>query len=129
MLKKCVSAVVPLLLASSLFAESVPKPNDEYGDFYKGAKLEAKDWVQSIHVSEPVYRSTVKGDVTVKFTAPGMKTARVLCWQQPTADDPRPLGHDATVAGSIASRARGWRCGATRTKSRPWPTSRQRVTC
>ena len=46
MLKKCVAAVVPLLLASSLFADSVPKANDEYGDFYKGDKLDTKKFVK-----------------------------------------------------------------------------------
>jgi len=107
MLKKCVAAVVPLLLASSLFADSVPKANDEYGDFYKGDKLEAKDWVQSIRVSEPAYRSTVKGEVTVKFTAPGMSSVRVLCWQQPTSTDASPSGHDAVVADSVELNKQG----------------------
>lgn len=75
------------------------KPNPEYvGDFNYGQSAQANgEWVQSIRVIEPAYRSEVKGAVTVRFEAPGMAKALAKCWQQPTADAPSPWGHDAEL--------------------------------
>jgi len=75
--------------------EKVAK-SDEFEDFNPG---EVKDnsererlisqWVQSIVIKSPKLRSDVKGDIKVAFQAPGMTTARALCWQQPL-----PRGHN-----------------------------------
>jgi hypothetical protein len=87
--------------------EKVAK-SDEFEDFNPG---EVKDnsererlisqWVQSIVIKSPKLRSDVKGDIKVAFQAPGMTTARALCWQQPTAQNPNPWGHDAMVTQDI----------------------------
>jgi hypothetical protein len=57
--------------------------------------------VQSIAVDSPVYCSSIKGDVEVKFKAPGMDEVHAMCWQQPTKADPNPWGHDVDLAPEI----------------------------
>jgi len=64
-------------------------------------------FVQSIAVSSPAYCSNVKGDVTVNFKAPGMTTVHALCWQQPTADNPSPWGHDVDLDPNLKLDAEG----------------------
>ncbi len=93
-------APAPVVSANSQGPATVSS-NAEYVDFYTGQtgpKPKGIDWVQAIRVSSPAYCSNIKGDVTVNFSAPGMTKAEALCWQQPTADNPSPWGHDATVA-------------------------------
>jgi Glycosyl hydrolases family 16 len=58
-------------------------------------------WLQSIAVSSPAYCSSIKGDTTITFAAPGMTTVHALCWQQPAAGDSSPWGHDADVAPGL----------------------------
>ena len=59
-----------------------------YLEFNNGQDRGGAEWVQAITVSEPAPRSEVRGDVTVKFQAPGMAAAKALCWRQ--ADDGKP---------------------------------------
>lgn len=74
----------------------------EYQDFNPGDSTVGGEWVQAVDIKSPELRSEVKGDVKVVFAAPGMTEARALCWQQPTAADKSPWGHDAVVAAKIA---------------------------
>jgi hypothetical protein len=83
--------------ASSQAAETV-KASEEYPDFYSGDTTKGIDFVKSIQVLAPEYCSSVKGDFTVVFKAPGMKFVKAFCWQQPTQDKPGPRGHDMLVA-------------------------------
>jgi len=69
-----------------------------YHEFNYGQEnKDAKFWIQAIQVSEPKLRSDVKGNVTVKFKAPGMKSANAFIWQQPTKEKPGKWGHDVNV--------------------------------
>ncbi len=70
----------------------------EYPDFYdsKAGGTKGIDFVKSISVITPAYCSYVKGDVTVIFEAPGMRTAQVRCWQQDA--DLSKGGHDQILA-------------------------------
>jgi hypothetical protein len=93
-------------------ASSTGSPSDLSGflaSFYTDAqKVKPKtQWVQSIAVSSPAYCSSIKGDTTVTFKAPGMTTVHALCWQQPTADNSSPWGHDADVAPGLQLDAGG----------------------
>lgn len=68
---------------SAVAQESQPARIDGYHEFNYGQVAEnAEQWTQAIRVSEPKLRSEVRGDVTVKFQAPGMKHATALCWRQ-----------------------------------------------
>jgi len=100
-----VFAQAPADASATPAAPAPPKPAaPEYADFYtgeKGTSNKGINWVQSIAVSSPPYCSDIKGNVTVNFTAPGMTHVKVLCWQQPTADNPSPWGHDAVVAPDV----------------------------
>jgi hypothetical protein len=71
-----------------------------------GGKVQTT-FVQSIAVSSPAYCSQIKGDVSVTFTAPGMTMARAYCWQQPTAGNPSPWGHDVNLAPELKLDADG----------------------
>ena len=84
-------------ISTPLFAQATTEKMDVYGEFNYGQDRGGENWIQSVMVSEPPYRSEVKGDVTVKFKAPGMTLAKALCWQQPTDKDPGPWGHDENV--------------------------------
>jgi len=73
-----------------------------------GAKNPAKtNLVQAIVVTSPAYCSSIKGDTTISFKAPGMAIVHALCWQQPTAADPSPWGHDADLAPGLKLDAGG----------------------
>lgn len=91
-------AVMILSSAASAFSQA---QSEEYQDFNPGKTTAGSEWVQSIIIKSPELRSSVKGDVKVEFQAPGMTSARALCWQQPNAADPNPFGHDAVVAPDI----------------------------
>lgn len=85
---------------------TAPKPpNPEYPDYFyegkTGTQSKGIDWVKSIAVTDPVYGSNIKGDVTVNFTAPGMTKAKASCWQQPDAGSSDKWGHDVDVAPEI----------------------------
>jgi hypothetical protein len=78
--------------------------NSGYVNFYTGKNTDSDkgiDWVKSIAVSEPAYGADIKGDVTVKFTAPGMTKAKAMCWQQPGDLDTDKWGHDAVIDPDI----------------------------
>jgi hypothetical protein len=85
------------LIQPCLLAETVKPKNEEYLEFNYGQDTGGEEWHQSIVVLEPPCRSEVKGDVVVKFKAPGMTTAKALCWQQPTPENSNPWGHDASL--------------------------------
>lgn len=93
-----------LVLSPALaLAQQSPAPVDGYHEFNYGEKKGGEQWVQAIAIVEPAPRAEVKGEVTVKFRAPGMKRARALCWQQPSGEKPSPWGHDAELTpGGIA---------------------------
>ena len=95
---KCaIGAMVASIAATQLDAQQI-RVSEEYKDFYAGDTTKGINFVQSIKVSEPEYCSDVKGEVTVKFTAPGMKHVKAFCWQQPTQSKPGKWGHDAQIA-------------------------------
>lgn len=84
---------------AAAFAEPVI---DGYHEFNTGHMTGGEGWVQAIRVSEPPLRSEIRGDVTVRFTAPGMSEAQAFCWSQPTKDNPSPWGHDVNLTkGSL----------------------------
>jgi hypothetical protein len=90
-------------IPASLLAQQKPGKNEEYLEFNYGQKTGGDEWVQAIAVQRPAYRSSINGNVTVEFTAPGMVVARALCWRQPTAEQPNPWGHDVNLTpGGIA---------------------------
>jgi hypothetical protein len=88
---------------------AAPKPNENYLDFNYGQKEDKRlaQWVESIKVLSPAYRSDVKGSVTVEFEAPQMQFARASVWKQPTPDEPGKWGHDAVLAEKIDLAANG----------------------
>jgi len=110
-----------LMLLLSLMTTSVMAQNDAapattgsdlssfLSSFYTdGETVKPKTtWVQSISVSAPAYCSSIKGDTTVTFKAPGMTTVHALCWQQPAAGDSSPWGHDVEVAPGLQLDANG----------------------
>jgi len=49
-------------------------------------------WTTAIAVSAPGYCTSISGDTTVSFKAPGMTTVHALCWQQPTPAPCQPRG-------------------------------------
>ena len=70
------------VFASLAFADEVKK--EIYADFNYGQTAQGNEmWVQSIKVLSPEYRSDVKGEVAVEFSAPGMKYAVAKCRRQP----------------------------------------------
>ena len=80
-----------LLLATTLAAtpvfgqQSQPRSTriDGYHEFNYGQVDDGvEQWTQAIRVLEPTLRSDIRGDITVKFKAPGMTHASALCWRQ-----------------------------------------------
>lgn len=72
--------------------------NEQYLEFNYGQDTGGEEWVESIKILSPAYRSTIKGDTRVVFHAPGMKVAKAMCWQQPTERNPNPWGHDVCMS-------------------------------
>ena len=92
------ASLLALNLSSGVLYGQVAKEKaDVYTEFNYGQDRGGENWIQAILVSEPAYRSEVKGDVTVKFKAPGMTAAKAMCWQQPTAEKPSVWGHDENL--------------------------------
>ena len=86
-----------------LSAQEHPVKHSEYLEFNYGQDTGGDEWVQSIAVTKPAYRSTVRGSVAVEFRAPGMTVAKAVCWQQPTKERPGRWGRDvALTPGGIA---------------------------
>lgn len=91
------SLPVLFLTAGSLHGQTAKDSAAVYTEFNYGQDRGGDNWVQSIVVLEPAYRAEVKGDVTVKFKAPGMTAAKAFCWQPPTDQQPSPWGHDENL--------------------------------
>lgn len=101
-ISRYLSALSVCVLAATSFGQAANTDRSKleqqgYHEFNYGQNSGAKGWVQSIRVSQPELRSDIHGDVTVKFKAPGMTQIRAFCWQQPTAADPNPWGHDVSL--------------------------------
>ena len=88
-----------LLAAAGVFfsAGAQKERNSEYLDFNYGQGVGDSEWIQAVEIIEPACRSDVKGKVTVRFKAVGMKVAKALCWSQPTTEVPNPWGHDVNL--------------------------------
>ncbi|HSI85611.1 MAG TPA: glycoside hydrolase family 16 protein [Candidatus Methylacidiphilales bacterium] len=88
-------------------AAEPPATTGEYQDFNPGKSSVGGEWIQAIEIKKPELRTEIKGDVVVEFKATGMTSARALCWQQPTKEEPNPSGHDCIVAAGIKLDAEG----------------------
>lgn len=86
-----------ILLPSVVTAVEADHAEIGYHEFNYGQKKGGEEWVQAVYVSEPPYRSEVKGDTTIKFRAVGMNAVKAFCWQQPTEKKPDPWGHDELI--------------------------------
>lgn len=84
-------------LASSSSAQGTLPRNEEYLEFNYGQKTGGDQYIQSIRVLEPDYRSEVRGDVRVRFIAPGIKYVKALCWQQPASESQSRWGEDVNL--------------------------------
>jgi hypothetical protein len=84
-------------LTGLLHGQAAKGQAEVYSEFNYGQDRGGDHWVQSIQVEEPAYRSEVKGEVTVRFKAPGMTAAKAFCWQQPTDQQPSSWGHDENL--------------------------------
>jgi hypothetical protein len=105
-----------LLLAAAACLSSSPLPvwaeekvarTGEYPDFNPGNSTVGSEWVQAIVIKSPELRSDIQGTVKVDFQAPGMTIAKAYCWQQPTAQDRSPWGHDVNLAPDLKLDAEG----------------------
>jgi len=85
-----------LCLATPAFAQTGARTED-YTDFNPGKSEKGKGWTQAVYVSEPAYRSDIKGDTVIHFRAVGMDSVNAFCWQQPTPENPDPWGHDERI--------------------------------
>lgn len=97
MRRKCLIHGLLFVLTWSFHMSLAIAETRDYFEFNYGQDIGSDEWVQSIKVTSPAYRSDVSGDVTVTFRAPGMKFANAMCWQQPLTDDQQPWGHDVTL--------------------------------
>ncbi|MDR2774014.1 MAG: glycoside hydrolase family 16 protein [Tannerella sp.] len=80
---------------------------DIYKDFNYGQNTDKNtEWIQAIQVIEPACRSEVKGQVIVKFKAPGMEQAKAFCWRQPTKENPSEWGTDVNLTPQILKLAK-----------------------
>ena len=97
------------VFASLAFADEVKK--EIYADFNYGQTAQGNEmWVQSIKVLSPEYRSDVKGEVAVEFSAPGMKYAVAKCRRQPAPKSKDKWGSDQVLGGeeiTLDSEGRG----------------------
>ncbi len=86
----------------SLTAEtSNPTLQAQFDESERNPVGHAKEWITNIVVHTPEYRADIQGDVTVSFRASGMSHVRASCWQQPTAKEPSPWGHDSVIIPAI----------------------------
>jgi hypothetical protein len=93
--------VKSVLVFSFLFVVSVAfaqtRTEYKYVGFNHGETIGNEEWIQCIQIVEPACRSEVKGNVKVRFTAPGMIDVKALCWSQPTTANPDRWGHDVNL--------------------------------
>lgn len=91
MTTKIYLATVLLPLAFQTVPAEERQPIEGYHEFNYGRVQEGvENWIESIRVTEPAPRAEVRGDVIVRFQAPGMNWATAWCWQQPAAASQRP---------------------------------------
>ncbi|MBK1880950.1 family 16 glycosylhydrolase [Luteolibacter pohnpeiensis] len=90
-----ICSIFPILVISVHLASA---QSDEYTEFNYGQDTGGENWIQSIRVSSPAYRSEIRGDVPIQFKASGMEHASAFCWQQPTSQFPNPWGHDQNLS-------------------------------
>jgi hypothetical protein len=104
-----VLATLALTAAASAQTPATTQASNFYSTFYvaKGPDKPKTNWVPSIAVTAPAYCSAIKGDVTVSFKAPGMTQFKANCWQQPTADNADPRGHEVDLAPDLKLEAEG----------------------
>jgi len=88
---------LPCCLAAPVFSQPGPS-NEAYLEFNYGQDTGGDEWVETIEVLTPTLRSEIQGPTPVTFQALGMIVAKAMCWQQPSAEDPNPWGHDVEVA-------------------------------
>ena len=102
MSKRYCILMLSLVCGLATQASSQQKPRHEaYLEFNYGQNTGGDEWTESIEVLSPALRSEIQGPTPVVFKAPGMTVAKAMCWQQPTAEDPNPWGHDAKVAAMV----------------------------
>ena len=94
MTRQILAYVFCLTASLSMAQVQDDKKQEVYGEFNYGQKRGGEEWVQAVYVTEPPYRSEVKGDTEIKIRVVGLDSARALCWQQPTDKNPNPWGHD-----------------------------------
>lgn len=97
-----------LLLSAAVFPAAAAQTGELYGDFNPGRPpAPGTQWVQSIIIKSPQLRAEIKGATKIEFQARGMRAVRALCWQQPTAKNPDPFGHDVNLAPDLKLDAEG----------------------
>jgi hypothetical protein len=90
---------IPAQVALACLALGAIHASEEYADQFNYGQAAGKgqDWVQSIKVVRPAYRSVIKGTTTIVCSAPGMDKAEARCWRQPDKNQPGPWGYNAVV--------------------------------
>ena len=92
----------PRLMAVPMALACIAWPlhaSEEYADQFNYGQASGKgqDWIQSIKVVSPAYRSVIKGTTTIVCSAPGMDKAEARCWHQPDKTEAGPWGYNAVV--------------------------------
>lgn len=109
MLSLEITAALLAMFVAAMQPASAQKPamSQEYADFNPGVSVAGSSWVKSIRIASPQEGATVNGDVDILFSAPGMTTAKALCWHQPTVMRPDASGYDALIGSEIKLDADG----------------------
>lgn len=94
---KILQRIIMVLLANFAIDMLVWAQDPNYMDFNYGQHVQDTDWVDAIQIISPLCRSEVQGKVEVQFKAKGMKTAKALCWSQPTEKNKSNWGYDANL--------------------------------
>ena len=93
--RTCISSclILPFLAMGSIHA------SEEYADQFNYGQASGKgqEWIQSIAVASPAYRSVITGKTAIVFSAPGMDKAEARCWRQPGKAEAGPWGSDAVI--------------------------------
>jgi len=90
---------LPAQIALSCLALGSLGASEEYADQFNYGQASGKgqEWIQSIKIAKPAYRSTIKGKTTIVCSAPGMDKAEARCWHQPDQTQAGPWGYNAVV--------------------------------
>lgn len=94
---KILQRIIMVILANFAIDMVVWAQDPNYMDFNYGQHVQDTDWVDAIQIISPLCRSEVQGKVEVQFKAKGMKTAKALCWSQPTEKNKSNWGYDANL--------------------------------